>query len=240
MNKIRLHLRIRSVGNILNLGVNKTPCYVASYKKERLAMSRKIPEVLDVDEQDRLLEVFNERYPTQKRNKTMIKFMLDTGLRLSEIINLKWSRVDMTSGKVIVKEGKGAKDRIVYIDLRAIELLSEWRDTQLEEINKRDSSNANNFVFTTLKGNRLNSANIRQMVYTYSDKAGISKQISPHTFRHTFATDLLRETNNIRIVQKALGHADISTTQIYTHIVDEELENGFKSLNEGRNKRRMS
>lgn len=203
-------------------------------------MSRKIPEVLDIDEQDCLLAVFNERYPTQKRNKTMIKFMLDTGLRLNETINLKWDHVDLTSGKVIVKEGKGAKDRITYIDLKAIELLREWRDVQEEEINKRDSSNTNNIVFTTLKGNKLNPANIRQMVYTYSDKAGISKQISPHTFRHTFATDLLRETNNIRIVQKALGHADISTTQIYTHIVDKELENGFKTLNEGRNKRRMS
>ena len=79
-------------------------------------------------------------------------------------------------------------------------------------------------------GNKMNPRYIQDMVKRYAKKAGINKDISPHTLRHTFATDLLRETKNIRLVQKALGHSDISTTMVYTHIVDEELEGALKNL----------
>ena len=79
-------------------------------------------------------------------------------------------------------------------------------------------------------GNKMNPRYIQDMVKRYSQKSGINKDISPHTLRHTFATDLLRETKNIRLVQKALGHSDISTTMVYTHIVDEELEGALKNL----------
>ncbi len=103
-------------------------------------------------------------------------------------------------------------------------MLKNWKERQVEEIGRVE------LVFTTRKGTQLNPRDIRQMVSTYSKKAGIEKNISPHSFRHTFASDLLRVNNNIRKVQKALGHADLSTTMIYTHIVDEELENDLKSF----------
>ena len=211
---------------------------------------RKIPEVLSEREQKKLLEVFNTRYLTPHRNKVMIKLMLNSGLRLSEVINLEWKHIDLQTGKLKVVEGKGAKDRILWINDETLEKVREWRQRQVDEIGNME------FVFTTSTGNQLNPADIRKMVYRYAEKAGIQeeveknyrdkegnklddtykeKKVKPHTLRHTFATDLLRETNNLRIVQKALGHSDISTTQIYTHIVDGEMEEALKNFRNGKN-----
>ena len=194
-------------------------------------MSRKIPEILYKEEQELLLSQFNTRYPTQERNRTMIKLMLDTGLRLAEVINLKRNHIYLEGdvNRLKVKEGKGAKDRTLWIAKKSVEYLSSWRKRQKEEVAKRNERNNLNLVFSTLKGNKLHPRNVRQMMYNYSNKAAI-KKVNPHMLRHTFATDFLRETKNIRMVQKALGHADISTTMIYTHIVDDELENAMKNL----------
>jgi len=206
---------------------------------------RKIPEILIEEEQRKLLQVFNERYLSSQRNKTMIKLMLRTGLRLSEVINLRWDNLDLRTGRVKVVEGKGNKDRILWINNETLEKLRNWRQRQMEEVGDME------FVFTTSTGNQLKSRDVRSMIYRYAKKAGIQKEVEknytdkegnkfnetykekkvkPHTLRHTFATDLLRETKNLRVVQKALGHSDISTTQIYTHIVDEELEMAMKGL----------
>ena len=205
---------------------------------------KKLPYILEEEEQKELLAVFNTRYPTQVRNKTMIKLMLDSGLRLSEAVNLKWKHINLMSGKLEVKEGKGAKDRVVYIGERTLEQLKEWRDRQAEKLKEKVRDNKG-LVFTTLSGNKLNQGNVRKMVYKYAEKSGIQeyeikennngkeykeRKVTPHTLRHTFATDLYRDNGNIRLVQKALGHSDLSTTMIYTHIVDEELENAMKNF----------
>lgn len=186
---------------------------------------RKIPETLTEKEQQRLLKTFNERYLSGQRNKTFIKTVLDSGLRLSEALNLKWKHVDLQTGKIKVLQGKGSKDRILWLGEESLQLLRSWRQRQADDISRC------NLIFTTGTGKKLSPRDIREMVYTYAARAGITeKSVSPHTFRHTFATDLLRETRNLRLVQKALGHADISTTQIYTHIVDEELEFAMKNF----------
>jgi len=186
---------------------------------------RKIPDILTEEEQQKLLDVFNTRYLSPHRNKTMIKLFLDSGLRLSEMINLKWKHINLQTGQLKVVQGKGAKDRVIWVNDGVLDMLRKWRERQVNDIGDVD------YVFTTQKGNKLNPMDVRQMVYTYSKKAGITdKKVSPHTFRHTFASGLLRSTNNLRKVQKALGHSDISTTQIYTYIVDEELEEAMKGF----------
>ena len=200
-----------------------------------MARSKKLPVVLNNDEQLALLDQPNPRYPTGQRNHLILKIMLDTGLRASEATNLKWNHIDLMSGKLMVREGKGAKDRTLWLSEDDLELLQKWKKRQADEIDKKCS-----YIFTTLNGDPIQNRYLRKMVKRYSKKADIDKNVSPHTLRHTFATDLYRENKNIFLVQKALGHSDISTTMVYSHIVDEELENGFKSLNEGRNKRRMS
>jgi len=190
---------------------------------------RKIPVVLTQEEQDKLLNQFNERYVTSYRNKVMFQLMLNTGLRSSEAASLRWKDINLTSGKLMVREGKGAKDRTLWVDDSQLEELKTWRERQVNKLGE-----APKWVFSTLKegssGKKLTAQQVWKTLKTYADKAGIEKDIHPHTLRHTFATDLYRETGKIRLVQKALGHSDLSTTMIYTHIVDDELEDALKSF----------
>ncbi|MEN6368236.1 MAG: tyrosine-type recombinase/integrase [Thermotogota bacterium] len=188
-------------------------------------MGRKIPEVLTETEQEALVSQPNPRYFTGHRNRVMLRVMLDTGLRLSEAINLRWKDVDLNSGKVMVRQGKGAKDRTLWTGESNLAALVGWRERQAKEGTGRSES-----VFTTKEGGNLDPRYVQRMVKRYATKAGIVKDVHPHTLRHSFATDLYRQTTNIRLTQKALGHANLSTTQIYTHIVDEELEGALKSF----------
>lgn len=187
-------------------------------------MKRKIPEFLTDQEQEALINVFNVRYFNSVRNKTMVILDLNTGLRLSEIIDLQWRHINLTTGQLKVVQGKGEKDRMLWIDDDTIEVLKSWRVKQADKLGECE------YVFTTNTKKQLDSRAIRRMIEEYSIKAGITKHITPHTLRHSYATDLLRATNNIVKVQKALGHADLSTTMIYTHIVDDEFENDLKNF----------
>ncbi len=180
--------------------------------------ARRLPEILTGEEQTRLLEQPNPECKTGLRNLCMIRIMLNIGLRASEVIFLKVKHIDWMSGKVYVRQGKGNKDRVLWLGEDDLNLLRAWREVKPQS----------EYLFTTLKGDTLNDRYLRAMVKRIGEQAGISKDVHPHMLRHTFATDLYRETKDIRLVQKALGHSDLSTTMIYTHIVDEELEQALK------------
>jgi len=190
---------------------------------------KKLPNVLTEDEQKRLLKQPNPRYVTGQRNHLLLKIFLDTGLRLSEATNLRWKDIDLMSGQLKVVKGKGSKDRILWLSEKDIEFLRGWKQRQTEKAGK-----SLDYVFTAMSkgtlGNKLDNRYVQDMVKRYAEKAGIGKNVSPHVCRHTFGTDLLRQTKNIRLVQKALGHSRLNTTMIYTHIVDDELENELKSF----------
>jgi integrase/recombinase XerD len=162
----------------------------------------------------------NKKVRTGLRDLAMIRLMLNIGLRSSEVLNISVDDVDWTSGKLIVRHGKGNKDRIVWMNEQDLEIIRKWKEI------KPISPN----LFTTLKGNKINDRYLRAMVKRRANKVGIKKDVHPHLLRHTFATDLLRSTKNIRLVQKALGHASLSSTMIYTHVYDEELETALKSF----------
>lgn len=185
---------------------------------------RKIPEILTEEEQQQLINIFNTRYFNSYRNKVMIQLFLNTGLRVSEVIDLKWQHINLATGQLKVVQGKGSKDRIVWMGEDILDILREYRTKQADKLGVCE------YVFTTKNLKQLDSKGIRVMLNTYTERAGISKHISPHTLRHTYATDLLRATKNIRLVQKALGHSDLSTTMIYTHIVDDEYEDALKNF----------
>src|SRR5699024_4504731 len=204
--------------------VSTTKCTKIKYKRGMLKMSRKIPEFLEVEEQERLINIFNTRYITPQRNKTIVILLLNTGLRLSEMINLKYYHINLMTGRLKVVQGKGAKDRIIYINDDTLEVLKDWKERQFKEWGVSE------YVFTTRTLKQLDGKAVRKMLRTYSKKAEIKKHVTTHTLRHTYATDLLRETSNIRLVQKALGHEDITTTEIYTHIVDAELEEALRNF----------
>ncbi len=133
-------------------------------------------------------------------------------------MNLKTKDVDFQTEKIHIKHGKGDKDRIVWLNEEALEVLREWREIKPES----------ELLFTTLKGGPINPRYVREMVRRKGEQAGINKNAHPHMLRHSFATDLYRESKNLRLVQKALEHSSISTTEVYTYIVDEELEREMK------------
>jgi len=205
---------------------------------------RKIPHILTIEEQEKLLSQFNKRYFSSHKNKVMIRLFLDTGLRLKEMIKLEWRNINLQTGKLKVR-GKGDKERVIWVNDDTLDQLREWKERQVKKVGRVT------LVFTTNKGTQLKPRQIREMIYRYSDKAGIQeemikhyrddkgnklpetykeKKVSPHTLRHTYATDMLRAGENLRTIQKALGHSSIKTTQIYTHIVDEELEQACKNF----------
>jgi site-specific recombinase XerD len=181
-----------------------------------------LPKVLTEEETERLLEQPNRRYYSPHRDYLYMRLMLKAGLRASEAVALRPEHVDLMSGKLMVREGKGAKDRTLWIGEKLIGELREWMDRRFES----------EYLLPTRKGTQVATAHLRRSVKRYARKADVDgvERVSPHTLRHTFATRLYRETGNIRLVQKALGHSDLSTTMIYTHIVDEELEGAMKGL----------
>lgn len=185
-------------------------------------MGRRIPETLTEDERAKLLSQPNMNARTGLRDVVMMRFMLNAGLRSREVLNLKVNDIDLKDGKIFIRQSKRKKDRIVWIGKEDLDYLEKW-------LGKKPSSE---YMFTTLKGGKIMGRYLRAMVKRRGRRAGIIKDVHPHMLRHTFATDLLRKTKNIRLVQKALGHSDLSTTMIYTHIIDEELSGAMKSLRE--------
>jgi integrase/recombinase XerD len=182
---------------------------------------RKLPTVLTEEERVALLQQPNQHTLTGLRNACLLTVMLDAGLRASEVLHVHIHDVDWKRGKILVKQGKGKKDRVLWLNESAMERLRQWKTTRKKQTE---------LLFSTHQGRHINSSYLRVMVKRYARQAKIFKDVHPHTLRHTFATDLYRSTKNIRLTQKALGHSDLSTTMIYTHLVDDELEEALKSF----------
>ena len=195
---------------------------------------RKLPIILDRDEAYNLIKQPNKRYPTGLRNKAVLSLMINCGLRVSEVTNLRPGDINLTKGSLRVIDGKGKKDRdIPFIPENTIELLKEWK-----KIKPKNSSyffttlvDRKNNKFSSKKGNKLSDRYIQFMVKRYSKKAGILKDVTPHTLRHSFATDFYKRTKDIEALRKILGHFDITTTQIYITLANLDVENALKQYN---------
>lgn len=178
-----------------------------------------IPTFLSIDEIKNLLSVFDETKPTEYRDKTMVLVMYSAGLRVSELINLEKRSINFEE-KLITLKGKGNKERFVPLNYIALEYLNNYL-----------SQNKNNKVFSKSKHLFINKKDgkplTRQYFFVelnkYAKRAGIDKKISPHTLRHSFATHLLENGADLRVVQELLGHAKIETTQIYTHLSTKKI-----------------
>ena len=187
---------------------------------------QRLPEVLTHEEQEALLRQPNAKNFIGLRNLCLLRLMLNTGLRASEVLKVKTRDIDWSSGKLMVRQGKGKKDRSLWVGEEDLALLQLW-------VAKKARLPESELVFTNRKGKLILSRYLRYMVKRLATKAGIPKHVHPHMLRHTFATDLFRQTKNPRLTQKALGHSQISSTVIYTHIVDEELEEALKTFRAG-------
>lgn len=195
---------------------------------------KKLPTVLEPEEAKRLVLIPNKRYITGLRNKAILNLMLYMGLRVSEVIDLKPRDLNLTKRKLRVVSGKGDIDRDITIPEFVEDLLREWKKRKPKDSkyffttikDRKDSK------FASSKGKKLSVRYIQFTIKRYAKKAGIDKNITPHTLRHTFATQFYKQTKDIETLRKILGHSDISTTQIYVTLANIDVENamnGFKN-----------
>lgn len=187
-------------------------------------IDKKLPTVLSVDEVMRLLNILNTDTPYNARNQAMIEVMYGTGLRVSELVNLKLSELHLTS-KMISTTGKGSKERIVPINDYAAKILREYIINYRPLLLKKGKDQS--YVFLNNLGEPLSRQSFFLILKRLAKEAGIEKEISPHTLRHSFATHLLERGTDLRYIQEMLGHEDISTTQIYTHLSKQKLKDVY-------------
>lgn len=174
----------------------------------------KLPEVLTVEEIDTIIATVDMSKKEGQRNRAILETLYSCGLRVSELCNLKLSELYFDEGFIKV-EGKGSKQRLVPISPRAIKEIKYWLlDRNVGKIKK----GFEDYVFLARWGNSISRIMVFHLIKELAEKAGITKNISPHTFRHSFATHLLEGGANLRAIQCMLGHESIATTEIYTHI----------------------
>lgn len=178
-----------------------------------------LPEYLSTEEVDALENSIDLTSNEGHRNRAIIEVFFSCGLRVSELTNLKLSDLFLPQGFIRVN-GKGGKQRLVPISERAIHELKLWFDDR-RQMNIKPGEE--DYVFLNRRGHHLTRTMILIMVKRQAEAAGIKKTISPHTLRHSFATALLKGGADLRIIQELLGHADLGTTEIYTHMDDESL-----------------
>ena len=200
-----------------NQNVAKT---ITNPKKEK-----KLPTVLSLEEVDALLDVFNESTPLELRNKTMVELTYSCGLRVSELINLKLSSVHLQMG-IIDVVGKGTKERIVPIGGKASELIKRYLEFGRPKLT---SPKTNDYLFLNHNGEQMTRQMFFIIIRDKAKEANIAKPISPHKLRHSFATHLLERGLDLRLIQELLGHSDISTTEIYTHINNAQIKDVFEN-----------
>jgi integrase/recombinase XerD len=184
-----------------------------------------LPEFLSVDEVDRLLRQPDKNDVVGIRDRAMIELMYSTGLRVSELCGLRVSDLQMEPG-CLRCIGKGNKERLVPVGKRALEAVQTYLRDARQALARGVASP---YLFLNQKGHKLNRIAFWKILGEYGRKAGLRKSLTPHMLRHSFATHLLDRGADLRSVQMMLGHSDISTTQIYTHVVEERLKQVYKA-----------
>jgi integrase/recombinase XerD len=186
---------------------------------------KSLPEFLSVEEVDRLLAQPDVSSAIGLRDKAMIELMYSTGLRVSELVGIRVGDVHMEAGSLRCI-GKGNKERLVPVGKKALAAVENYMKNARPEL-LRDGSSP--FMFLNRRGGGLDRILFWKLVGEYGRKAGLRRALTPHMLRHSFATHLLDRGADLRSVQMMLGHSDISTTQIYTHVVEERLKQVYKA-----------
>lgn len=193
-------------------------------KIELPRVNRKQVSWLSGEEVERLINAIDTQSPAGLRDRAIIELFFSSGLRVSELVNLDRDHINLNRGEFTVR-GKGQKDRPVFVSPEATEWLAAYLKT------RNDSAKPLFIRYSGAKTGdaqgesfRLTPRSIQRMVSQYAKLAGITKHVSPHTLRHSFATDLLMNGADLRSVQSMLGHSNISTTQVYTHVTDQHLK----------------
>lgn len=184
-------------------------------------LGRSLPKFLSEDEVEALLDAPDLKDPIGVRDRTMLELLYATGLRVSELVGLKTGQINLRQGVVRV-QGKGNKERLVPLGQESISWLEKYLKDTRQKIAPASSSD---YVFPTRRQSAMTRQAFWYLIKRYALKVGIKKHLTPHTLRHCFATHLLNHGADLRVVQMLLGHSDLSTTQIYTHVAQERLRN---------------
>jgi integrase/recombinase XerD len=176
-------------------------------------MEKKLPKFLSTDEITKLIESVNGDFKYSIRDKAILELLYGCGLRVSELLNIRREDIFLKEDFIRVK-GKGGKERIIPLGDKAKKALIKYITEERPTLDKKNST----FLFLTRRGNKLSRMGLWKRFQQYLAKSGITKSCTPHTLRHSFATHLLQRGASLRTVQLLLGHSDISTTQIYTHV----------------------
>lgn len=199
--------------------ISNNPCKDIAMPK----IEAKLPDYLTIEEINVLLDVKLEK-PNDYRNKAMLELAFATGLRVSELVNLKVSDINFDDCYLRVM-GKGKKERIVPIDDTALKYVKFYIVYYRNSLLKNKDSE---YLFISSYGTKITRQAFFKLIKSQAEKKGINKEISPHTLRHSFASILLKNGANIRVIQELLGHEDLKTTQIYTHLINEKLKKDYE------------
>lgn len=190
-------------------------------------IGRKLPDVLSIEEIDNLIDGVDLDKAEGQRNKAMLETLYSCGLRVSELVSLKITNLYFDQGFVRI-EGKGNKERLVPVSSRAIDEVERYMNEYRKKLNV--SKDSENILFLNRRGKKLSRVMVFTIIKGLAKKVGLEKSISPHTFRHSFATHLINGGADLRAVQEMLGHESILTTEIYTHIDRDYLKSTIQQF----------
>ena len=183
-----------------------------------------LPTTLTVEETQQILDAPNELRPIEMRDKAMLYTLYATGMRISELISLNMHNVDLTRGSVQVI-GKGGKERLIPLTNDAITMIKKYLTNARDKLSEgKDHNN----IFVSTHGKQISRHSFWHRIKVYLKKVDVKKEVHPHTLRHAFATHMLNNGADLRSVQLLLGHSDLATTQIYTHVAQAEVKNLHK------------
>lgn len=201
-----------------NNHIKNNPCTLISNPK----LEKKLPKYLNFEEIEKLLNAFDNNNFIGLRNSLILEILYSTGIRVSEITNIKLNDLSITN-KTIKITGKGNKERIVYFGNICYKLIDQYFKKSYPILNKNNSD----YLILSKTGKKINDREIRKVVDDAASISGIKIKISPHVLRHTFATHMLTSGADLRSVQELLGHENLSTTQVYTHLTNEKIRNVY-------------
>lgn len=214
---------ISSIKNFYNyLQIIEIINYNPTNEIERPKLEQKIPTYLSLEEVSKLLDIrIDNEYCA--RDKAILELLYSSGIRISELTSMELSNIDLDECLIRIM-GKGSKERIIPLGDYAIDALIDYINNYRDKLNKKNSS----YVFLNNRGGTLSRQFIFKTIKNECIKKGIKKNVSPHTLRHTFATHLLKNGADLRIIQELLGHENLSTTQIYTHLSNDKLKSDYE------------
>ena len=185
---------------------------------------KELPNILSKDDLNKMRSVINTEKITGIRDRLIIELLYSSGIRASELINLNEYVIDFNEREMRIV-GKGDKERITFFSRNA----KKWLEKYIEEKKKEYKNYSKEILITNSKGKKLTTRSLRRLISNHATEAGLQKEVTPHVFRHSFATELLNNGVDIRYLQELLGHSSISTTQVYTHVSKSFLRSIYMS-----------